>query len=292
MREGFRLCNLGIGPESEGMGRLFDFDESVRARVLATDLDGTLIPLPDSQANLQDLRTLGDLLREGDHPLIFATGRSFDSTMEAISSHGLPTPDWIVCDVGSAIYRREDDAYIAYAPYVSHLRDLVQDFDRARIEQRMATLEGLQLQEAVHQQEFKISFLSPPELLEELVSALEKACREEGLPFSPMGCIDPFDNCGLIDILPIGVNKGYALIWLATHADFDPSEVVFSGDSGNDFAALVCGFRATVVSNASQEVRTRVTGEVDRLGYTERVFYATKAATSGVLEGARHHGLF
>jgi sucrose-6-phosphatase len=41
-----------------------------------------------------------------------------------------------------------------------------------------------------------------------------------------MGSLDPFLNCGLLDVLPKGVSKAYALLWLSTHADFKPDEVV------------------------------------------------------------------
>ena len=106
-----------------------------------------------------------------------------------------------------------------------------------------------------------------------------------------MGSLDPFSNCGLLDVMPAGVSKAYALIWLSTHADFSPDEVIYSGDSGNDYAALVSGFRAIVVANGSEGLAQKVSAALGERRISERLYLAKQTATSGVLEGCRHFGL-
>lgn len=67
--------------------------------ILATDLDGTLVPRDGDPQNLADLKTLaGELEREGT-TLIFSTGRHVASVAEAIGRFQLPQPDWLICDV-------------------------------------------------------------------------------------------------------------------------------------------------------------------------------------------------
>ena len=95
----------------------------------------------------------------------------------------------------------------------------------------------------------------------------------------------------LLDVLPAQVSKAYALIWLATHADFLPDEVVYAGDSGNDLAALICGFRAIVVANDSEGLADRVAASLEERSLLDRLYLARDQATSGVLEGCRHFGL-
>ena len=92
-------------------------------------------------------------------------------------------------------------------------------------------------------------------------------------------------------MLPLNVSKAYALIWLSSHADFCPEEVVFSGDSGNDKAALVCGFRAILVENASKQLLNAVRDELRSMGSENLLYHAKGTATNGVLEGCQHFGM-
>ncbi len=223
----------------------------VPARILASDLDGTLIPLPDNAGNTNDLKAIKTAHDAGELPLVFATGRHFESVLEAIAQYQLPEPEWIVCDVGSRIYRRMGLNYENFEPYEAHLQDLVGDSERDVIERLLADLPGLELQRPEHQTEHKISYQCAAGVLEKLTTEVRQRLEQAAVPYSALGGLDPFLNIGLIDVLPGTVNKAYALIWLATHADFKPDEVVYAGDSGNDEAALACGFRAIVVQNAS-----------------------------------------
>ena len=63
---------------------------SHRFRVLASDLDGTLIPLDGHRGNREDLQTLSNELGRRGVSLIYITGRHFESTMETARATGLP----------------------------------------------------------------------------------------------------------------------------------------------------------------------------------------------------------
>ncbi|MBC2600284.1 HAD-IIB family hydrolase [Puniceicoccus vermicola] len=270
---------------------LFNLESNLDVRVLGTDLDGTLIPLPDCPENREDLEILKKGLESGGREVVFATGRHFESVLEAIEEFGLPQPQWLICDVGTSIYRAKGGGYELYQPYVDHLSEKSGGIDRTDVEEAVSGIDGLELQGAESQGPFKISYFADNSRVDELVREMGRACEEKGLPFLAMGSVDPFNQNGLLDLLPAGVSKAYALIWLATHADFRPEELVFSGDSGNDYAALVAGFRSIAVGNAASELVEKVAQEMKANGASER-FYAAKAfATSGVLEGCRHFGL-
>ncbi len=58
--------------------------------VLATDLDGTLIPLANDEQNQRDLRQLKAELSDRDLSLVFVTGRHFESVQQAIAEYHLP----------------------------------------------------------------------------------------------------------------------------------------------------------------------------------------------------------
>ena len=60
--------------------------------VLATDLDGTLIPLDGNQQNQSDLQTLAAELERNDVTLVFVTGRHFESATRAMESFNCRGP--------------------------------------------------------------------------------------------------------------------------------------------------------------------------------------------------------
>lgn len=270
---------------------LFNPETQVSPRVLATDLDGTLIPLPNEAGNKRDLVKIKSVLYNSTTEIIFATGRHYESVVEAIDMYDLPIPDWIVCDVGSAIYRREGKQHKPYKAYELHLGETVGSVNREMIEELLAPIEGLQMQPIDHQQTFKISYQSQADTVESLVSTVNQSLKTAEVPYECMGSVDPFMNCGLLDVMPRGVSKASALIWLSTHADFTPDEVIYAGDSGNDYAALVCGFRAIVVKNHSKDLDVNVGRVHESYGHVDRLYLSKGLATSGVLEGLQHFGL-
>jgi len=274
------------------MMKHFNPRKDITPRVIATDLDGTLIPLPGEPENLSALEELRGTLADRNHPFVFATGRHFDSVMDAVEQYALPVPEWIVCDVGSGIYQRLDDGgYQIYAPYERHLAELTEGHDREAVEGLLRQVGEIRPQPEAHQQAFKISYESEARAVNELVDRIRGVIEDAGLPYSVMGSVDPFAGIGLIDILPQNVSKAYALIWLSEHADFLPDEVIYSGDSGNDLAALVAGFRATVVANASEGLAEEVRAALRQRGLEDRFVHTRGRATTGVLEGLRHFGL-
>lgn len=269
----------------------FTPDDRIPPTVLATDLDGTLIPLPAEADNRGDLAALGRYRKERRFTLIFATGRHFESVCQAMEEYALPEPDWIVCDVGTSIYFRESNHYKRYKPYARHLKAKVSGISRSSIEALMQDLEDLTLQAPEHQQAYKISYESSAEKLAALVETIDARLSEQKLPYRALGSIDPFKQVSLIDILPQGVHKAYALLWLATQASFRPDEVIYAGDSGNDLAALVSGFRAILVGNASAELAASVSQALQQRDLLQRYYKAQSKATSGVLEGCQHYKL-
>jgi HAD superfamily hydrolase (TIGR01484 family) len=269
----------------------FHPDDSVPPRVLVTDLDGTLIPIEGNLSNPNSLKRIGDAVEDGRFDLVFATGRHYASVLQAIEAVPLPHPSWIACDVGTSIYKREGGSFKLYPPYQDHLDGIAGGHDHAEISEAARSLKGLEPQPEAHQGRFKVSFFCPPAVIEEITRELSALCEQAGYPYHCLGSLDPFTGRGLIDLLPLGVNKAYAILWLSTHADFHSDEVVFAGDSGNDLAALVSGFRAILVGNASTGLKEQVRDAMKGKGVGHRLYLAGKPATCGVVEGLRHFGL-
>lgn len=259
--------------------------------VLATDLDGTLIPLPNAPDHAAALETLRQAAEDQLFRMVFCTGRHFESVAAAIDEYRLPRPEWIICDVGTSIYQFVHLDYVPYTPYSEHLRSKISDSSNSEIMSLLHGLPGMALQEEDHQQDFKISFECESSRTDELVGRIAKLLIDFKCPYEAHGSVDPFLDCGLIDLLPVGVSKAYALNWLSTHADFSPDEVIYAGDSGNDYPALTSGFRAIVVANASKGLAAKVKKALKKKNLESRLYSAEAEATAGVLEGCRYFKL-
>lgn len=259
--------------------------------VLATDLDGTLIPLDNDPQNANDLTRLQQALESQQITLCFVTGRHLESVQEAIATKALPSPDWIICDVGTTILRRDQQQFEPVSEYCECLAKIVGEMTVARLQTYLTRIEGLRLQEQEKQGPYKFSFYCAADQLSKFVEELEARLRSHSAPYSIIHSVDPFNGDGLIDLLPQGVSKAYALDWWCKFLGLPHEQVVFAGDSGNDLAAFVSGFKSIVVGNTPETVAEQVRQHHAQQGWTDRMYRATASATSGVLEGCRWFGL-
>ncbi|MFT5524361.1 MAG: sucrose-6F-phosphate phosphohydrolase [Pirellulaceae bacterium] len=262
-------------------------------RVLATDLDGTLIPLADNQQNRADLRTLADELKQHRVTLVFVTGRHFESVTGAIEQFELPQPDWVICDVGTSIYQRHTTGrFEPLEAYQSHQDKIIAAMPLRTLRENLQSIDGLRLQEEEKQGRFKLSYYVDADQIDNLVRLIQQELDETNAPYSIIHSVDPFNGDGLIDLLPASVSKAHALDWWCRHIGLNSEAIVFAGDSGNDLAALTAGHRAIVVANADRVVVRQVHDKHREAGWKNRLFLATGDATTGVLEGCRWFGFF
>ncbi|MCA9007172.1 MAG: HAD-IIB family hydrolase [Planctomycetaceae bacterium] len=261
-------------------------------QVLATDLDGTLIPLNQDPQNQSDLHVLTEQFQARGNSLIFVTGRHFESVSQAINDFQLPVPEWIICDVGTSIFQRQESGeFTLVTAYQDYQDQIITAMSIDTLREQLATIDGLRLQEAVKQGRFKLSFYADADQLETLVDRVQDLLTETDAPYSIIHSVDPFNGDGLIDLLPATVSKALALEWWTRNHNYNPANIVFSGDSGNDLAALTAGYRTILVGNADRQLAQRVFNLHQSSGWKNRLYLAKGTATSGVLEGCRWFGL-
>ncbi len=258
-------------------------------KLLATDLDGTYLPQAGDSDNSADLQTLQQLLSEHDVRLAYVTGRYFDSVAEAIQNYQLGKAEWIVCNVGTEVMIQESSGqYQGSCEYQETLRHRVENQSIQLYAEDLIRWPGLEHQESEKQGEFKLSFYANVDELVSHATKLDAWLKEKKLPYQTTHSIDPSGQQGLIDLLPIGVDKAFAIHWIAHHYGLCTEDILFCGDSGNDRAALMDAFRGLLVSNAHPTLRDEVQQHHRSKGTESRLFSASKPATSGVLEGVRH----
>lgn len=265
---------------------------SVPRRVLATDLDGTLIPLEEEPDNQRDLSRLSEALQRNATPLLYVTGRHLASVLEAQTVFRLPAPTSIVCDVGTSLYHRtEHGEWVRDPSYSEQLESRLPARAFEIIARQLAPLGTLTRQEPEKQGTYKLSYYTDARQLPQVRDSLSERLASLDLAYQLILSVDPFNGDGLVDILPPGVHKSFALDTWVAQQGWSRDEVIFAGDSGNDLAALTAGYAAIVVGNADDEVVQQARTAHRAAGWSDRLYCATRPATSGLLEGCQHWGL-
>lgn len=255
--------------------------------LLATDLDGTLIPL-DRSADA--LRSVDAFRRAVEAPsrgwiLAYVTGRHLELALEGVEATGLPRPDLLACDVGTSLWQRDDGEWSRDPDFDAEMRRAMGGADAGEARRALQEVAGLKAQEEARQAPFKASYRFPWEDR----AAVEKAVRFRlsgaGVRGSLVFSRDAVDGRGLLDVLPEGGAKDRAVRHLARALDIPPERIAFAGDSGNDRAALLGGWGAILVGNAPDALKKEIRAEAGRLGLEERLHVARAPYAAGVLEG-------
>jgi HAD superfamily hydrolase (TIGR01484 family) len=266
--------------------------KAVRAGLLATDMDGTVIPPERTPERSAEIRLFQEAVTHAKVTLAYVTGRHLALALDGVERNDLPPADYLACDVGTSLYRRGDGGYQADHGYRDAMEEAFGGADAAVVRGALARVPNLREQEALKQAEFKASYYAAWPVAPELLSEVEARLEATGLKVELIVSRDPLTGEGLVDVLPRGVAKDRALGHLVAELALDPGEVVYAGDSGNDRAAFLSGYRAVVVGNAPVDLVREVRDAAHRLGIIELVYFARAEYAAGVLEGCRHHGLF
>lgn len=273
------------------LARLHFVVASITRSLLASDLDGTLIPLERDANTLREVADFATAIRGTDHLILaYVTGRHLALALEGIEELKLPIPDLLVCDVGTSLYHRAGTSFETDAHYRKAMLTAFGGIRGDDVLRAVGSMDGLEPQEPEKQAEFKVSYYTdgrPEAFLEPVRKRLSAA----GAKVNLVASFDSVTRRGLLDILPAGVAKDHAVRYLHDHTGVEEEHLVYAGDSGNDVAAMLAGYRVVVVANAEDALKEEVRRQSALQGITERIYFAEHPYARGVLEGCKHFGL-
>lgn len=266
-------------------------------KMLATDLDRTLLPNGHWQADTGAISLFNELTEKNNVCVVYVTGRNLDLTEQAILQYHVRYPDVLIGDVGTTIRKYKDGEWHFDDGWISHVRHSSPRWDNPAIKESLAGISGLTEQEAEHQNTFKQSYYVEHDERDAILQTVDeriKGLYDESIIYS----YDSQDHKGLLDVLPHSANKLTALEYLAEEYGTDKQHVVFCGDSGNDIFPLTAGFLGVLVRNADEQLVQQVNSQKQinndlKLYFAKGNFKGLNGYyTSGVIEGAYHYGLF
>ncbi|MCB1758789.1 MAG: HAD-IIB family hydrolase [Gammaproteobacteria bacterium] len=265
-------------------------------KILATDLDRTLLPNGHWEADSRAIELFNRLTDNPDVTVVYVTGRNLNLTENAIREYGVRFPDVLCGDVGTSIRHCSNGAWNFDEGWIAHVKRASPRWEVDAIRAELAGVEGMREQEAEHLNPFKQSYYVDHDRKSQLLAEVEgliKGRFDEVIVYS----FDSQNGKGLLDILPHSATKQTALEYVAEASGAAREEVVFCGDSGNDIFPLTAGFSGVLVKNADEQLVGQVRRAMDQ-NPSLRVYFAQGGFrglngyyTSGVLEGAYHYGL-
>ena len=266
-------------------------------KILATDLDRTLLPNGSWPADPGAIELFNALTDKNDVLVVYVTGRNLALSEEAINEFGIRHPHVLIGDVGTSIRKYDPSGWQSDTGWDIHVTRSSPRWDAEAVRAAVEGIEGLVEQERVHCGPFKQSYYvdhGNRESILKIVDDRVKGKYDEVIIYS----YDSQSGDGLLDFLPQSATKQTALEYLAEESGISKKDVVFCGDSGNDIFPLTAGFSGVLVRNADEQLVADVRRALD-VDPELRVYFAKGGFkelsgyyTSGVIEGAYHYGLF
>jgi len=265
-------------------------------KILATDLDRTLLPNGSWKADDEAIELFNSLTEQQDVLVVYVTGRNLALTENAIRQYGVRYPDVLCGDVGTSIRKYSAGEWEFDDGWTSHVKTASPKWDAAAIKDMVNGIDGMREQEKEHLNQFKQSYYVEHDRKDEILKKVDQRVKgrfDEVIIYS----FDSQDGKGLLDFLPASATKQTALEYVAAAYGAARDDVVFCGDSGNDIFPLTAGFCGVLVRNADDQLVQNVK-QAMRENPALKVYFAkgdfkglTGYYTSGVIEGAYHYGV-
>lgn len=262
-----------------GRGSLY-IDDSIltgikeaRHNLLFTDLDGTLL-LNDSSVSSQMHEALKVLTERG-HKLIFASGRPLPSILERIETYGLNFSNtYIIANNGGIVYDLASKNKLLDTRLSSDvIKKVVALADEAKIHAHaytdseiVGTVEDEELRfymSKVHMPFIKVSdmadylsdgtykiqliHLTDHKKLEELQKKILEVLGDEVSVY--------FSTNYYLEVLPAGVDKGNAVLFLTDALAMPRSHTFAAGDMENDIPMIKAAEVGIAMKNADEKVK-------------------------------------
>jgi hypothetical protein len=266
--------------------------------LVCTDLDRTLIPNGPQSESPGAREHFAHLAGRPEVTLAYVSGRHRALVEKAMTNYCLPTPDFVIGDVGTTIYHvGPEQQWIRQDAWEEEISVDWVGKRHADLKLLLHGIKDLRLQECSKQNRHKLSYYVPLQSNRERLSVLiNQRFEEHGIRASLIWSSDEPVGIGLLDILPARASKYHAIEALMRLHGFTHENTVFCGDSGNDLEVLASPIRAVLVANAQPVVREFALQRAESLDYVAQLYIARGGFMSmngnysaGMLEGIAHY---
>lgn len=272
--------------------------------LLCCDLDRTLIPNGKQPESTEARPLLNQVCLHPEVHLTLISGRDLGLVLDGIAEWSLPTPEFIVGDVGTTIYTPKSPSqglvrenWVSWPAWTAEIAPDWSGMTHDDITDLFQDLTALSPQEREKQGMLKASYYvdrsANPDILE---AEIQRRLWRLGINARLIWSYDEMADRGLLDVLPINASKFHAMEFLIQQQGYSQERAVFAGDSGNDLHALTSHINGILVANAEPEVKSKAIETVQAAGLDNTLYLAKGGFlgmngnySAGVLEGLAHY---
>ena len=191
---------------------------STKQLLLCTDMDRTVIPNGAQSEHKLARKRFSEFSRIAQVSLVYVTGRHLSLVQDAIKHYSLPSPDFVISDVGTKIYQIDGKEWKELTIWQDEISHDWKGNNHHSLKKVLNEFFQLKLQERSKQNTYKLSYYLPlyidqEALLAEMTQRLEQADINASLIWS----IDEPKGVGLLDVLPRNATKLHAIEFLYRH---------------------------------------------------------------------------
>lgn len=265
--------------------------------LLCTDLDRTLIPNGPQPESASVRKKFSQLASHDEVTLVYVSGRDKLLVQQAIKDYQLPLPDFVIADVGSTIYKIENNKWNHLLYWDSEISNDWNGNSNKDLDELLKDFNDIRMQEDSKQKTHKLSYYVPLYTNHESLFNQIKACfKKNNVKANLIWSVDDLSNVCLLDILPASANKKHAIEFIMKQYNFNHDNTVFAGDSGNDISVMASPIHSVLVANATNEVKqmalkqAELNGEINSLYIAKGEYFGLNGNYSaGILEGVAHY---
>ena len=268
--------------------------------LICTDLDRTLLPNGKQPESPEARSIFKRLVSRPEVCLVYVSGRNLSLVQEAIQEYDLPTPHWVIGDVGSTIYQRDGDRWKSWQSWTQEIAVDWKGLNAVDLEPLFVDLTEIShliLQEPDQQNRFKLSYYLPLDIEKDaLQQYIKLRLEEQNIAASLIYSVDEAKAIGLLDILPAKATKFHAVEFLMKQLGFDYNNTFFAGDSGNDMALLISPVPSVLVANAHEDIIEQSQRQAKEQENLNSLYIAKGGFlgmngnySAGILEGIAHY---
>ena len=268
----------------------------MKNKIIATDLDRTLLPNGHHPVNKDAMKIFKNLLKERNFILVFVTGRNKELIERGIKKYSLPTPDFCVSSVGTVSYEIKNGKFFEIKEWQEFIKKHSKNFSCKKVR---VLLKNLQIKEQPKKvnNPFKQSyFIKLDKNNESTLGKIKEILGKEMSDAEIVYSIDSKKNLGLVDVVPKFANKIHALKFLMKKLKVNSENILYAGDSGNDILPITSGLHSVLVKNASHDIKEAIQ-QIAKQKLIEKDVYIAKGSfeingkvlngnyVSGIIEG-------
>lgn len=269
-------------------------------KIIATDLDRTLLPNGKDKLSKGSYELFNKLVKKNKIKLIFVSGRPKESILNSLKKYKIPKPLFCISNVGTIIYEYKKGRLVEYTSWTAFL-EKTKEFNDFKIKEKLKEIKDLTLQEKRYLNKFKVSsYLKNLKKKDIVLKEIKKKLKNTS--YTLIYSVDENTKLGLIDVMHKNANKIEALTYLIEKIKINKKNILVAGDSGNDFSMLLSGLKGVLVNNSSKDVKNQLKKQVRKKGLEKKVYFAKGFEfesislngnyVSGIIEGAKNFGFF